>query len=130
LFWHYWLPLRTRATVTMVGYGAFWLLLVAGQVWPRTRVRYPALACFALWVVLATSVALDLPSRRGLASGVLVANNVVVYKGNGEAYGPQFEQPLHEGVEFRVLEKRGGWIHIELADGSQGWVREQEAELF
>jgi SH3-like domain-containing protein len=55
---------------------------------------------------------------------------VVVRKGNGEGYDPQFEQPLHDGIEFRVIEQRGGWLRIELADGNQGWVRSREVELF
>jgi len=53
-----------------------------------------------------------------------------VRKGNGEGYAPQFEQPLHEGVEFTILEQRGGWMHIELTDGNSGWVRQREVELF
>lgn len=129
-FWHYAVPLRVRYTAAMVGYGAFWLLLVVRQVWPRARTRYPALVCLALWVVPLFSIAIDLPSQGGLTEGVLVANDVVVRKGNGGGYSPQFEQPLHEGVEFKVAELRNGWIRIELADGSQGWVREHEVELF
>jgi hypothetical protein len=129
-FWHYAVPLRARTTAAMVGYGLFWLLLLVQQFWPRVKVGYAALACLAVWVVLLVSVAVDLPSRSGLTEGVVVADEVIVRKGNGEAYRPQFEQPLHEGVEFKVAELRGGWVHIELADGNQGWVREQEVELF
>lgn len=129
-FWHTALPARVRASAALVGYGLFWLLLVAQQLWPRARIRAAALVCLALWVVLLVSVATDLPSQSGLTEGVLVANEVVVRKGNGEAYRPQFEEPLHEGVEFKMSELRGDWIHIELADGSQGWVRAHEAELF
>ncbi|MBU0618348.1 MAG: tetratricopeptide repeat protein [Planctomycetes bacterium] len=129
-FWHTALPARVRASAALVGYGLFWLLLVAQQLWPRARIRAAALVCLALWVVLLVSVATDLPSQSGLTEGVLVADEVVVRKGNGEAYRPQFEEPLHEGVEFKMSELRGDWIHIELADGSQGWVRAHEAELF
>jgi SH3-like domain-containing protein len=75
------------------------------------------------------SVSIDLPSGSGSVEGVLVANDVVVRKGNGEGYDPKFRQPLHEGVEFKVIERRGGWLRIELADGNQGWVRVREVEL-
>lgn len=129
-FWHYSLPLRLRATAAMIGYGLFWLLLVVRHLWSRARVGYAALACLALSVILLVSIAIDLPSHTAPTEGVLVTSDVVVRKGNGEAYGPQFEQPLHEGVEFKVAELRGGWIRIELADGNQGWVHEREVELF
>ena len=97
-----------------------------GQCFPDTNPVYKNIRSTELLV----SVAIELPSQSGLTEGVLVTNDVVVRKGNGEGYGPQFEQPLHEGVEFKVTELRDGWIHIELADGNQGWVREHELELF
>lgn len=31
---------------------------------------------------------------------------------------------LHEGTRTRVLEDYQGWVKIELADGTQGWIRE------
>jgi hypothetical protein len=129
-FWHYSAPLRTRATAAMVGYGLFWLLLIVHQLWPRVRVRYGAFACLALWVILLGSIAIDFPSHGTPTAGVLVTDDVIVRKGNAVGYAPQFEQPLHDGVEFKVAGMRGGWVYIELANGSRGWVREQEVELF
>jgi len=129
-FWHYYWSLRARGTVAMIGYGLFWLLLMARTQWPRINVRFPVLACLALWVLLGASVAMDLRSQSRPTEGVLVRNDVVVRKGNGEGYDPQFEQPLHEGVEFKLIEQRGGWLRIELADRNQGWVRSRDVELF
>ena len=129
-FWHYSWPPRTRKTAAMIGYGLFWLFLTVRALFPRVRITYPALVCLLLWMALGLSVTIDLLSRSGSAEGVLVANDVVVRKGNSRGYDPQFKQPLHEGVEFKVLEQRGGWLLIELADGNQGWVRTREVELF
>lgn len=129
-FWRYLWPPRTRKTAAMAAYGLFWLFLVFRTLFPRLRIRYPALVCLLLWMILSVSVALDLPSQRGSAEGVLVKDDIVVRKGNGEGYDPQFRQSLHEGVEFTVIEQRGGWLRIGLADGNQGWVRVREAELF
>ncbi len=128
--WHYESPPRLRMHLAMIGYGLFWLLLAAKALMPRIRLGYAALACLVVWVALAVSVAVDRPSRAELTEGVLIANDVIVRKGNGETYDPQFSQPLHEGVEFAVLEQRGGWIRIELPDENQGWVREREVALF
>ena len=129
-FWHYSSPLRTRRTVAMIGYGLFWLFLAVRALSPQRRLGYPALACLLLWMTLGASVAVDLPSQRGPTEGVLVADHIVVRTGNGEGYDPRFEQPLYEGVEFKIIEQRGSWIHIELADGNQGWVHDREVELF
>ena len=129
-FWHYSWPARTRGIGAMIGYGMFWFLIAIRLLWPRVRTGYPTLACLALWLTLATSITIDLQLRSGLTEGVLITNDVVVRMGNGEAYDPQFKQPLHEGVEFRLIEQRGGWLLIELADGNQGWVRQREVELW
>ena len=127
--WHYSLPLRARRTGAMVGYCLFWVFLAARGLSRQVRLRYPVLASLVVWVPLSASVAIDLYSQSAVTEGVLVANDVVVRKGNGESYDAQFKQPLHEGVELRAVEQRGGWVRIELADGNQGWVREREVEL-
>ncbi len=129
-FWHYSLPLRTRATAAMAGYAVFWLLVGVWLLWRPERVGHAGLVCGVLWLALATSVAIGLPAQSRPTGGVLVANDVVVRMGNGPGYDPQFKEPLHEGVEFEIVEQRGGWLRIELADGNQGWVRDREAELF
>ncbi len=42
--------------------------------------------------------------------------------GNSDEYPRRVEGRLPAGVELRVLGERGGWLHVELADGSAGWV--------
>ncbi len=127
--WHYALPLWLRLSVGLAFYSVFWILL-AIRVLTRARIGYPLAACLVICVTLAASVLIDLPARGVATEGVLIANDVVVRKGNGQGYDPQFKQPLHQGVEFELLEGRGGWVHLELADGNRGWVRQREVELF
>ena len=62
-------------------------------------------------------------------AGVIVAEEVVVRKGNGESYTPQLPQPLHAGTEFVVREARGSWLAIELDNGTSGWIRRDSAAL-
>jgi len=47
---------------------------------------------------------------------------------HGRNYPPSFKEPLHEGTEFNLLEKRSGWFHIKLFDGSEGWIPDDSAE--
>ena len=35
---------------------------------------------------------------------------------------------LHEGTKVRVTDSVAGWVNIELADGRQGWMREDNLE--
>jgi hypothetical protein len=42
--------------------------------------------------------------------------------GNSDEYPKRLEGRLPAGVEARILGRRGGWLHIELANGTAGWV--------
>ncbi len=129
-FWHYEFPLRMRSAAAMTAYAMFWVLLIVRLMSPRAGLAYLVAALLAVWMGLAVSVTVDLAARGQPTEGVLVANDVVIRRGNGEGYDPQFEHPLHEGVEFKLLERRGGWMLIELPDANTGWVRQREVELF
>lgn len=128
--WHYNIPLRTRMTVALFCYGVFSMLMIARVLTSRFRLRYASGLTLVIWVALGTSVVLDWPRNDTPTEGVLIADDVIVRKGDGEGYDRQFKQPLHEGVEFVVLEIRGGWIHIKLPDENRGWIQRRNAVLF
>lgn len=128
--WHYAVPLRTRINVGLLFFGMFWLTMIIRVLAPRFRLRYAAILSLVCWVALGVSVAVGWPRDGTPTDGVLVADEVIVRKGDGEGYDRQFKQPLHEGVEFAVLEIRGGWVHIELPDENRGWIQRRDAVLF
>jgi hypothetical protein len=128
-FWHDGWSLQTR----MVVFAAFWLLL-----WGALLVR--ALRRYQGWnylsgvaamiaVLLGGSILLDVSAGTTSTTGVLVGDDVVIRKGNAESFQPQFEEPMHQGVEFKVLEERPDWLHIELNNGSSGWIPASDAEI-
>ena len=50
-------------------------------------------------------------------------------KATTTSYSPQFEEPVNQGLEFRVLEERPDWLHIELHNGESGWIPRSDAEV-
>ena len=76
----------------------------------------------ALTVILAASAVYDWYRFERTEHGVVVQPEVVARKGNAESYDPAFTEPLKEGTEFRVLERRGTWLQIQLPGGIAGWV--------
>jgi SH3-like domain-containing protein len=67
---------------------------------------------------------LQAPIRRGRS-----LPEVIAYQGDGQNYPPSFKAPLNAGTEFELIERRPGWFHIKLADGSEGWISQTSAEL-
>lgn len=129
-FLHYRLPFTTRRNIALIAYGLFWMLLTA-RIFTRKRpLNVPIAASLLVCVSFGVSAAISLPTTDAPRDGVLIADEVVIRKGDGDAYEPLFAQPLHQGTEFRVLDRRDRWVRIELPDGNQGWVRQDDAVLF
>ena len=61
--------------------------------------------------------------------GVIIADSLVARQGDGHSYEPSFSSGLHSGTEFLVLEDRGDWWHIRLADGRETWIVAGAGEL-
>lgn len=128
-FWHYDLATKTRLVLFVT---CFFLLWIAASV--RLFVRRPGLGwamgvCSVLSALLVASLTVEALAHAQDSSGVVIAAEVTARKGNGESYQPSFEEPLHGGTEFSLLEGRGDWFHVELGDGRQCWVPADSAEL-
>ena len=132
LFWRGLLPARTRAMAFLALWTAFWagfvLRMLTAGVRRRGWLRPVGAACLLLAAALAASLAVDAIDARTPA-GVITAASVVARQGDGHSYEPSFESALHGGTEFRLLEDRGGWWRIRLADGRRTWIAASAAEL-
>lgn len=135
-FWHYETSLAARTRAALIGYALFWALALVLRLLPR---RPPGLGwTLAAVGILTAGVGLSAGWQRADAAnhieGVLIADHVVLRKGNGEYYDPQFDRPLPQGVEFRLRASRSdvdgaAWYHVELPDGKDGWLRAEQAEI-
>ncbi|MFH1419104.1 MAG: tetratricopeptide repeat protein [Planctomycetota bacterium] len=134
LFWHFGTSFAARLGCVVAAYVLFWMLLTLQLfVWRRAiPLTWLIRVSVMLILVVGSSVAWDVVSRRHRIDGVVLDSEVVLRKGNGEYYDPQLDRPLSEGVEFRLIESRedvGGtnWYHIRLRDGKEGWLTADQA---
>ena len=122
-FWHYDFSLKTKVLLACLFFAG---LCAAGTaiVWfgrgpaATTTAALAGLLCLALTV----SVVLEQRRTQATVSGVVTAAEVVARQGDGPNYAPSFKDALHAGTEFRLLEQRPGWLHIQLSDGSDAWI--------
>jgi len=128
-FWHYDTSVSSQTKMAIVLYVLFFVLLTARLLVRRRALTVAALACAFATTALAGSVAATLWADQHAADGVVIARDVVVYKGPAVSYQRQFEQPLQPGTEFTRREARGDWWNIELPDGNTGWIEAASAEL-
>jgi hypothetical protein len=128
LFWHYDLSQRTRSALFAGFFAAFWVLaslrLFFGDRVPRVLLA----GCGVVALLFLGSLGLEAASG-GHDSGVILAEQVIARKGDGDTYEPSFKEPLHAGTEFALVENRGEWYQVELADGQRCWVPATAAGL-
>ena len=93
----------------------------------RVLVRRIAWGLAMCGVILGATVVSDITAAQLWPQGVTTSDGVMVRKGNGDGFDPQFAEPLSQGVEFRVLQRRPGWLLIRLGDGKSGWISATQA---
>lgn len=128
-FWHYDLPLAWKRGLFLASSSAFWLVACLFLVTRRPSLKWSMAVTGTLGVLLLGSLAVDQASLWRDRSGVVLAPEVVARKGDGETYQPSFQEPLHAGTEFELLERRPGWWEVRLADGRECWLPVGTAEL-
>ncbi len=128
-FWHYDLSTRLRSYIFAFFYLSFWIAAVF-LLWKRRKglLVLTAATLFCALLFLSSLLVENFAARRKQA-GVITAAEVMARKGDSANYQPSFQEPLHAGTEFNLVEDRQQWIYIELEDGRRCWVPANSAEL-
>lgn len=129
-FWHYDFSRRTKFLLACLffalGCATATVMLWLGRGPARTTI---AVLCAIGFVCFLASVAVEARQRSRTIHGVVTASEIVARQGDGLNYSVSFEDPLHAGTEFVLVERRPGWFHIELSDGSDAWIPDEAAGL-
>ena len=128
LFWHYDFSPNIRALVFAICYGLFWLAALI-HLFVRRIPRWLFACTGVVGILFFGSIVYETIHHVRHPGGVILSEEVVARKGDGPTYQPSFKAPLHEGTEFTVIEKRGGWYQIELPDARRCWIPEESAAL-
>lgn len=129
-FWHYDFSMKTRFAIGGICFAVFciWLALKFWIVkWPAVIPVCSVTALIAIAMI--ASVAVEQHALSTHRSGVILSESVIARQGDGDNYPKSFNEPLHAGVEFDVIEQRPGWLHIELPNAQDAWIPTQSAEL-
>jgi tetratricopeptide (TPR) repeat protein len=128
-FLHYDIPSHIRLTLFTAFFAAAWLLAALRLFSRSGGLRVGFVISVIASAVLLTSLVAEGMSASRRPEGVITAEMVVVRKGDAETYQPSFTEPLHAGTEFRQVESRPGWRHIEIESGARGWIPSDSGEL-
>jgi len=123
-------PPSVRLGAFALLFGGAWVVLLVRLLWAKGLPRWPAFALLALAMLPAASLSASAYHEQTVAEGVILAEEVVGRKGPDErGYAPSFSEPLTEGVEFTVVERRAGWLYVRLPDERTTWIPEDAAAV-
>ena len=88
-----------------------------------TAPRYLAGVSALIWLALVASLQLD-NGTLGISEGVIVVADTPGRAADSINAPLRFGENLPDGAEIRILEDRGGWLHIELYNGRDAWIAE------
>jgi len=129
LFWHYDLSKGMRSVVFVVSFALFWLGLSVRLFLKKAMPRWPLACLGVIAVIFFCSLIYESTMAGYKREGVILDEEVVARKGDGETYQPSFKDPLHTGTEFRLVLDRDTWYQIELHDGRRCWIPGKGAQL-
>jgi len=129
-FWHYDFSVKTRFVIGGICFAVFCIWLVL-RLWIAKWPAVVPVCCVTVLIAVAMtlSVAIEMHAMATHHSGVILSASVIARQGDGENYPKSFNESLHAGVEFDVLEQRPDWLHVELPNGQDTWIPTRSAEL-
>ena len=121
-FWHYDFSARVKYYIALSSWVLFWLL-ASLALKAKRKSKIAIIATCLISISFGISTYLDHYNSTNNVYGVIVADTADARQGDGNNYPESFSQPLHSGTEFKLLETRVDWVHVELVSGDKTWLK-------
>ena len=131
LFWQDWISYPAKFTLAATAALITFAWAVAGLSGRYRRLfRRLTLSGMVVTLLLGFSAGYDAFRFQPDRCGVVTDAEVIARKGPDEGFQPAFTQPLTEGTEFRLLERRDQWLSIRLPGNRDAWIEGQAAVVY
>jgi len=128
-FFHYDFGTKTRLILFGIAYVFVWISAGLKIFSHRPYTSWVLAIALFFTLLFGTSLAVEQYQVTRNLEGVILAPKITARQGDAESYQPSFENPLHAGTEFILLEERGAWWQIELPDGRSCWIPSSSGAL-
>jgi len=128
-FWHYDIAANQKLNIFIATFILIWLWASLLLVFKKKFLRRILILTIIISTVFLVSYSIDLLNQVLNREGVILSDSIVARKGDGITYQPSFNEPLHEGTEFYLIEERRDWLNIELMDGKRCWIPQKSGGL-
>lgn len=122
MFWHYDFSFGQRFALFAVCFVLLWSAAGVRLFAPRQFLKWIIGLAGLASVVLGVSLLVESLAIKNERPGVVLAEAITARKGDSESYEASFQEPLHAGAEFVLVEERKNWVQVELPDGRTCWL--------
>lgn len=131
-FWQDWISYPAKFHMAAAAAVATFLLAAVGLFWQSRLFRRLAAAGLAVTLLSVLAAGYDWYRFDYQKHGVVVQPKVVARLGYAESYQAAFREPLAEGTEFTVVDRRGDWLLVRLPgdDNPEGWIQDRAAVVY
>lgn len=128
-FWHH-CAWSIRWYLLLLCYSGCWICLLVRLIRRSGSCAVWLTLCGLGVLAFGSSLGYETWLERTYPPAVLVGNDSVIRKGDGDRYESLYAQnSIVSGVEVRVVETRGEWCKVELPDQLYGWVKKSKINL-
>ena len=120
-FWHDRASAEQVQSVAALCFALAAALLAATTLRRIPGLRVAAALLLAVWGALMVSIVFD-PRGDGSEAAVVTVADAIPRAADSINAPRRFSEPLPAGTELRILEDRGDWLQIELANGRSAWL--------
>lgn len=129
-FWHYDFSSYIKLLLFVIFFALLFIFLLCRLFFKKNFLVWCIIIFAFFSLSLFTSISISTLQKIYTKHGVIIAQEVVARKGNSILYEPRFQQPLHAGTEFVLIEARDEWNQIELSDGNRAWIPNNTCEIY
>ena len=130
LFWQNWISYPGKFHLAGAAAAVTLLLGLAALFLRRRAFAHLAVGAGVLTLIFGFSAGYDWYRFDHCRHGVIVEPEVIALKGNAPSYEPAFTEPLGDGAEFELVDRRGDWLLVRLPGDKQGWVKGESAAVY
>jgi tetratricopeptide (TPR) repeat protein len=118
--------LQSMVWVLAVASTVFWGIFIARAAGCNMIARRWAIPPLLLLLFSMTSILIETCSENNHANGVIVANHVTLYAGDGEQFDAISSLDEAQGNRVHILASRGNWTQVKTGKGHVGWLKGQQ----
>lgn len=123
-FWSGWLSYPEKFHAMLAVWAVCVALLLAAAIFRKPRVAWAGGAVAIVAILLSIDAAVA-NGKLTYSNRAVVVAETIARKGNGLNWEPAFDQPLKDGAEFTIVERRGDWVLGHFYNIGDAWLPEK-----